>query len=358
MSMIRVLSLSLVFCLFSGGANAFYDNEVDYLLVPFDPSELPENCTFGRSKTEGEDSEVSLEEVQGAYNATVNLISYGGNTFQDNIKDAKKVYDIAEKIYFIYSSHDYIRMEGPSYVTRGEAHRFKANTLSMFANVRFYTNEQGHVGTSKSGVELNAYQNVKFEQERGVGLVWAARSDMCSAFGVWVHDAPEVEVLSLDHETRQLEIKYYVDNRYSKAVRESVDPALIIHQRRSSSSAMTHVSWLPAIGVNRKESPSNRSVKIEKGEDGRYYGIVSLWLQHSLDLEKEFSVTLQDGTYPVSIDVNPRLYQAQSNDHTSRGCTWNSYPSHGYGYLQVYTPVEKCKYRYKEVSNGRTVYRR
>ena len=202
-------------------ARASVADGVDYLVLPPEGESLPEGCSFGRATpTSVKEAEVSLEDVQNAYEASIDLWEQlddedeNDQTTRENLSDGKTIYEVGKAIYDLFESSEYLRIEGPTHVLRGSYHRFKGNLFNMYAYVSFYTNESGYVGRDKSNFYANAYLNVKFEKEWGAGLVWISRGDLCSAKAVWVQNAPEIDLVV--NANRTATISYEIDP-YSKA---------------------------------------------------------------------------------------------------------------------------------------------
>lgn len=265
---------------------------VDYFLPPPNASELPAGCSFGRAKTGNvEDVSVSLEDAQSAYDSSLDLIyNSEDQTLQENAEDAKQIYDLWESIKSLSESLDYLRIEGPAYVTQNVSSRFKANTFDMYASVAFHNNEFGYVGRDKSNYEANAYKYLSFEKERGAGLVWVTRDDMCSAMGVWVQQKPTITG-TLDRANGSLKIQYHLDNLYSRSVREKINPTITVHQGGGRV-----ILTVPAIGQNKKVSSSSREVTIKKKGE-KYFGELdrAIYLPHYWDYDGDISITIEDG---------------------------------------------------------------
>lgn len=289
-------------------------NNVDYLLVN-KTVELPEDCDWGRAKPNPEDIEevnVTLEDVQQAYQAYEDLGSYEDQELKENAADLEVLYEFGQALKTLYDATDYLRIEAPSYVKRGVSTRFKANLNKVTASVRFYNNEDGYVGSDKSNVEANSYKNMTFDHERGSAIAWAVRGDLCSATGFWVHNPPEISVKSVENGEHgsTVTISYYVDNLYSKAVNEGKPVSLTISQTVDGNKTSVKRS-LPAIKSGNNGSyyfahDSGAKVKVVKSGAGVFkgeftYHVSDHWFERSF--YNPIKLTLSDGAHTTSTTV-------------------------------------------------------
>lgn len=297
--------------------------DLDFLLINAN-AQLPQNCDWGRSipnPGSREESTVALEDVQNAYQASEDLSSAGDQTWSENAADAYEIYQFGKALKSLYDSTDYLRIEAPDYVVRGQPTQFKANMNKLLAYASFYNNEDGYVGRDKSNYEANSYFDMTFDHERGAGLAWATRGDLCSATGFWVQNAPEVSIASVTNgETSStVKIRYYIDNAYSKAIRDGQPAKIQFSQSYDGISRSVGINLSSIRSQNSFAYNVNdylKNFRVIKGEDNKYYGefdyvISDMMFQRSY--YNPVSIKLSDGVHSVTTSVK----------------TWKPLPSSG-----------------------------
>ncbi|EKE83649.1 hypothetical protein A10D4_07370 [Idiomarina xiamenensis 10-D-4] len=153
--------------------------------------DLPSSCEYGRVKP----YDVSVSDLASAIKAGYNV--YTNPSFTNYEGWASLIDNLSNLI----DSFDYLRVEVPKHVIKGQNFRAKGNLFDTYANIRFHNSEKGYVGTDKSNLEANAYHDMRFDYTHGYGLVWVDRQNgICSAEGVWVQNAPKLTSLTPDYQ--------------------------------------------------------------------------------------------------------------------------------------------------------------
>lgn len=249
----------------------------------------------------------------------------------------------------LLSDYYYLRIEGPTYVLKNQSNRFKGNSLQAFAYVNFHNDEIGYTGRDKSNYEANSYSYMTF-QGRGPSLAWITGNGLCSAKKVWVQNGPEI---SASYDKGKVTIKYYADNRYSKAAIEGKD----IWVRIKRGSNYQDYS-LPTIGDNKKISPSTIPVTIEQQKNGRYVATATInHPKHVAGYITDMTVDINDGTFGASTTYRYTPYTAPI---IGGGCTWDptniAGPHAGASGYFVYYPIGECQYHVRISNNGVVTY--
>lgn len=183
------------------GANAF---------ASFTP--LPENCEYGRDKN----YDVSPYELYDAIRDGLDVYATGGT-------DLYAWNEFLNSLANVLDGFDYLRIETPKHVLKGETFRSKGNLFDIYAYVNFYNSEFGYVGRDKSNLDANSYLEMNFEDTYGYGLVWIERGGLCSAEGVWVQEAPKMNSATADdggYHKISGTVNWSVD-QYSRAAKDS-----------------------------------------------------------------------------------------------------------------------------------------
>lgn len=195
---------------------------------------LPANCEYGRDKH----YDVSPFDLYDAIQDGLNVYATGG-------ADLSAWANFLDSLASVLDGFDYLRIETPKHVLKGQTFRAKGNLFDIYAYVNFYNSEFGYVGRDKSNLDANSYLNMNFEDTYGYGLVWVQRGGLCSAEGVWVQEAPKVNSATANGGYHKISgtVNWSVD-QYSRAAKDSsVKPRVSIRARDDLYGSMSSKSY-------------------------------------------------------------------------------------------------------------------
>lgn len=254
---------------------------------------LPPGCEYGKQTS----YDIDL-------NNLYNGVDAGYDIYNDDSPELSYSgwYAIVNSIAQLIFSTDSLRIETPKHVLQNTTFRAKANLFDPYVYTYFSNSEKGDIGRDKSNLEANSYLNMSFDETYGYGLIWAYRSNLCSAEGVWVQKAPKFTSASASGGDMSVQGNFsYEIDQFSRAAKDSSVNAFITVIARNDEYGNTTTK---TYSVNNLQGTLNYDLNLPSGgpynikfqvNDGTYYKT------HS----QSFHITVTGETNPPCQNCQP-----------------------------------------------------